>query len=760
MTSTSLLAPIAKPFKLKKFGNPRSILRKSFKVRIDTQASAGRSLVKGASTMTSKPRFIQYVERVQKSLSLFSMPDAKAAAYIRGAALRDEERPKFLLFEMLLNNPDQAGDRAQRVFEPYVYDPLLDGYSKQSYIADLDRLYDNARSLEIDWQTVDWESRDHEFDDASGLRSNALKADMRIMDVYHTRFCEQAETPSSEEIQHIQVILKKLVKRYEFEYIPVYFSASALIYEAWLQGEFAILGGKPAEPERLEKLLNALFIDNRQEVARSGTERQNLLLSMASNFALQHLNQIEESQISTGETWTRSFKPWFACIEKSLIHKFYAFQNLDNSYLIHFPLIIDNYWFAGFCYFYATWDGDDAEQKPEIFAREKYLKFYGTVQSVSETLRISLRADTLQKAQEAISSNKVRDPEAIFAEVVKDYFVCFDVVKHHPESGFEASPINPANVKKLYSGHGICIYGPEWIDQEDLIRNEIDGNREGFEYYRISGLYEEVVKLIEQDRALENEGRRQQAYQFSHQGAGLVNEIWRDKSRERLSDGAQTSLWQLKSLIEVWGDFDLEADQSIFEGSGAIFRNRAAQSREQLFSHLINTGLTHALQRSTRRRAEESAATEALDQVVRERADALMFASESITEMKQQLQFPDLDTGNFASTWFETRGFILSFHHCFWQAAYHAFRAMCDEQEPPYLMIHKVSDCHIIIINRQEAIREERKLRSRDEGFYEFIQERINQSLQKAGTGKLEIRGPQASETVENAWEVSIIYTR
>lgn len=710
--------------------------------------------------MTSKPRFIQYVERVQKSLSLFSMPDAKAAAYIRGGSLRDEERPKFLLFEMLLNNPDEAGDRVQRVFEPYVYDPLLDGYSELSYIADLDRLYDNSRSLNLDWQTVDWESRDHEFDEASGLRASVLREDMKMMDVYHSRFCEHSETPSKEEIQHIQVILKKLVKRYEFEYIPVRFAASALIYEAWLQGEFAMLGGEPAESGRLENLLNALFIDNRQEVARSGTERQNLLLTMASNFALQHLSQIEESRLSTGETWTRSFKPWFACVEKSLIHKFSAYQNLDNSYLIHFPLIIDNYWFAGFCYLYATWDEDAAEQKPEIFVKEKYLKFYGTVQSVSETLRISLRADALLKAKETISRNRVRDPEAIFAEVVKDYFVCFDVIKHQPEINSEESPVNPVNSKQLYSGHGVRIYGPKWIDEEDLIRNEIDGSREGFGYYRISGLYEEVVYLIEQDKALENEGRKQQAYQFSHQGAGLVNEIWRDRSRRFLSHEAQTCLWQLKSLIEIWGDFDLEADQSIFEGSGAIFGDWASQSREQFFSHLINVGLTHALQRSTRRRAEESAATEALDQTVRGRADNLMFAPEPIAEMKQQLQFIDLKQDDFESNWFETRGFILSFHHCFWQAAYHAFRAMCDGQAPPYLMVQKVSDRQITIINRQEGIREERKLRSRDEGFYEFIQERINQSLQKAGTGKLEIRGPQASETVENAWEVSIIYMR
>ncbi len=703
----------------------------------------------GTPTMTSKPRFIKYSEQVQKSLSLFSLTDARAGEYMRGGHLSDEDRPKFLLFEMLLNDPDQTSNQV-RVFEPFVYDPLLEGYSGQSYIDDLKRLYDNAENLKIDWQSVDWESRDHEFEESSGLRSNDLKQDMRKLDDYHSRFCVNDEAPLTEDIKIIQIILKKLVKRYEFEYIPVSFAASALIYEAWLLGELSLLG-EFRDGKSLDNLINALFIHASKKPDPSPTEKESLLLSIARNLGLNHIEKIGD-KLSTGEKWTKTFQSWFACVEQSLIHKVSSLEDLSSSYLIHFPLVIDNFWFAGFCYMYTAWNKADSEEIPEIFIKEKYLKIYATVQSVSETLKISLRADALTKAQDLLLKNRKSGPNEIFADVLRDYFVCFDVVRVTEDSSPQTiSPINQINSKQLYSGHGVCIYGPEWITEEhqSLIEKEIDGDTEALKYYKGTGLYEEIAHLIEQDKAIESEGRRQQAALVAHQAAGLISEVWLDPARDHLNLQAKYCLWHLKSLINISGNFDLGANQSICDGKGADFREWEFNTNEEILSYLVDIGFIHALRRATYKRAEETAETENLDRTMRDQAEEIINSGNFIAKAKDSLQWrlPE-DSESSYPDWFRSTGFVLCFHHCFWQAAYHAFRAMCDQKTAPYLWI-ELDNNKVSIFNRAEFQDEDKELRTRDRDFYDLLQKRINNFL--------EIDGPEQNKENEY-WKVSIIF--
>ncbi|QFS52267.1 hypothetical protein [Nostoc sphaeroides] len=661
------------------------------------------------------------------------MTDSEAVSYVQSSYSINNSRPNFLIFEVLCNYKYKKNGKAifQRRFDPHVSDRLISTSQPESLLNDLKRLYANAQYRNLNWQSVRWHSQETEEFGLSDLPEKMQRLDELFYD--RIEKMEPGEIPTENELDEIKNIFTKLIKRYEIEFIPTNFGANAVIYEAWKLGYLLPLGDFEVDSDKFNKMIDGLFI------CKNKLNTKNLLLEMANNLGLKHLTEIEESKLINGKTWTHklynnSSQSWFACVEKSLIHKTnYSKDHLDSSdtYIIHYPLIIDNYWFAGMVYLFAKWEKSSGErepqlsEKPEVFKREKYFKLYNVIQTVSETLKFSLKFDALSKLEDNL--NKHLDFSDLFLETVKDYFVNFNVSK----TGENANK-SSTNEMLVYSHHGVDIYGPKWLTEQHrkLIKAELDGQKKivGID---IPGLYEELLLRKKEAEKIQIQGKEEQSRQIAHQAAGLVAEVWDDPVKEMLKSRTKSSLWQLKSLIDIWGNFDLKPSKNISEEPEPDFPEWETLTNKQVFQELINISLRHALRRATYIRTLEETTdiqTQKADTKTVDKALEISKAVEPVstfsnevfeTSLAEAIEWLDRD----CPEWLRWRGFAICFHHCFWQAAYHAFRAKCSEQSGPYLQI-QVSYEQVIIKNRKkiDSLQVED---SRDLTFFESLNKRM-----------------------------------
>jgi MoaA/NifB/PqqE/SkfB family radical SAM enzyme len=702
-------------------------------------------------SMTDNSYFEDYVERVQNYLAMFSLSDEAAEDYLHHPRVSAQlPSPKFFIFEILFNHiiqDHQGNSQRDRKFDPHVSNRLMQTWTPEALVQSLHQLY----ARDIDWQAVQWASPE-----AEKLGVADLSGDMDRLSEIYARVCALplGTLPNNEDLQSIETIFNRLILRYEVEYAPTNLAASALIYEAWRSGKLRPLDGHTIDDHHIfTRLLRALFINTRE------TPKDQLLTTMAADLGLEHLTEMDRSTLLNGDRWlsTLSGREWFGRVESALIHRFDLTES--DYYLIHYPLIIDGYWFAGFTYLIA--ERESVTASAEIFQESKYAKFYSAVKSVSETLRFSLRFDALSKVPELVKQRMTT--EEIFLEVVKDYFVCFNV-----RSAAEpySETLHP-NRKRVYSRHGVSVYGPNWLTLEHrkLIAKELDGGTRAVGL-TIPGLYEAVAQRQQEVDAIRLLGRQDQASILSHQTAGLVAEVWNDLRNQPLGLQARGCLWQLKTLIiDLWGNLDLEADRSIRDGEEADFPEFAGFTRKQILETLMDVGIIHALRRAAYRRA---GGTEA-DNQARTRALQMRRLSdrERLAEFKRWvgLEMPQQDHLQDYPDWLELRGFVLCFHHCFWQAAYHGFRARCDNALHPCLQV-VVEPSWVTIFNANHdsgsptnpangSLTEELNTNDLDEDgvirdrvFFERLEQRTNNLFS--------IEGPRPSQTRENQWETII----
>ncbi|MUG96968.1 hypothetical protein F7734_33375 [Scytonema sp. UIC 10036] len=675
------------------------------------------------------------------------MSDTDAANYVTLSEPSKTYKPKFLIFETLFNCRCEENGKTiiRRRFDPQVSDKLLDAYQPESFLEDLKRLYENAEYLSLDWQSVRWASRES---DKLGLSD--LGTEMKLLsEIYDTKVqhLKPGELPSDKDLQEIERIIRKLIQRYEVEYIPTNFGASAIIYEAWKLGKLFPLGDPQEDRERFFRVINGLFIQEKS------IRTNNLLLEISQNLGLDHLAELEISQLKNGKTWTRKLSDdphhrWFACVEQSLVHKIkysnYQRQDISDRYLIHYPLVIDTYWFAGFAYLYAKDDSrtvaNPLQKKPEIFDKKKYCKIYNVIQTVSETLKFSLRFDALSRVEERLKQQL--SFEDLFLETVKDYFVCFNVSK----TGEKANTSATSNTL-VYRKYGIDIYAPEWLSNKhkELIRQELDGEMQ-IVGVRIPGLYEELQAKKHETEKIQMRGREEQSRQIAHQAAGLVAEVWDDPVRRQLEQRKKASLWQLKSLVDVWGNFNLNPNKNISEDPEPDFPEWETLTDKRVFQELIDISLCHALRRATYTRTSEEITdveTQEADRNTVDRAIEILMNSEEPTAVfrdevfgastEEAIEWIDRE----CPSWLRCRGFAICFHHCFWQAAYHAFRAKYAAQPSPYLRV-QVNQKQVIIKNRKEFNKMPYGEQPRDAIFFK--------SLTKRMQGVFEIAGPEMKD--------------
>jgi hypothetical protein len=696
---------------------------------------------------TSRQFFRDYIERVQEQLALFTLPDEDAKDFFQTNKEITKYKPKFFIFEILFRNSDIDTNDAhgERMFNPYVSEKVTEVWNSDSIEKSFLQFFESVDNKKIDLSSIEWGTKEtrEKRQDFQGFQDDLMK----LQKIYreNQRISESSSVLLEEDQQGLaRETFNKLIRRYAVEYIPTNTAASAVLYEAWKYGKFLSSDSPEPDRDKFQCLMNALFVNT------EGKSKQSLLVKMAEDLGLDHLKKLDESKLSNNAVWQSNIVggEWFGTVENSLIHRFKPSKK-SGYYLIHYPLIIDGYWFVGFVYFVANADefrGHTPDQLPEIFQQNKYTKLYSNLKTVSETLRFSLRFEALSKIPKLLQ-DRMQD-QNIFIETVKDYFVCFDV----RPSDVETSDRESIHTQSIYKGNKIKIYGPEWIRDIHIekIKQELEGKR-AIVGVEVPGLFAAIKLAIKEAKAIKLQGRQEQGSLFAHQAAGLVNEVWGDRElRSDLHPQAKGCLWHLRSLIEINGDFDLEARKSICDGAGSDFREKEFDTTLELINYFIDISLRHALRRASYRRAEETPETRPLDERVKEIADGFLQNRDVVhhlDQIKSHLQWQPLE-GDLPD-WFRTRGFITCFHHCFWQSAYHAFRAKCDDDaKPPYLWIEIADENKITIFNRESSLRNRpENLRARDADFYKILEKRMDNFIK--------IEGPNQN-SVEGYWEVSI----
>jgi len=711
------------------------MINKMAKCQKDTVAKLGLPI------MTSNPNFTDYVERVQQNLAVFSLPDETAKQYLMESKDLASYGSSFIAFEILFNERIGQEKRPERKFDPHVSDNLFSKESAQSCIEDLKRLYINLKGVnlaDLDWSVPEYIEQDEYLSDTTKKSLKALPDNIGVLNELYEKFKNSTPNQIFEQdpdVLRVKEILGHLLQRYEVQYIPTNVGTTALIYEAWKQGKLVPLGNPFEDKEEFERLLSGLFINT------SGKRHPDFVREMAENLGLnsprvrqikyaEMPSNVEPDRLSNGKTWISTLEgwEWYNAVESSLIHKVNTGQNPSNSayrYLAYYPLIVDDYWFAGVAFIYSDLNVDPSDGDiPEVFNRKKYSKIYNTIKSVSDTLRLSLREEALKQAEKKLREGSKQSD--VFCEVVRDYFVCFNVRKVGEENN------SHTNKYEIYVGHGIQIFGPAWLpelpEKLKLIKEEIDGYDASVPrvtglYKLVNGLAEKIAKEREErfEEGLE-EGIDRQSQKFSHQAAGLMQIVLDDAGVQALSLGTRASLWHLQTLIQVWGTIDLKPMKSITETD---FVEWGDESVAEVMEKIADFSLAHALWRATSRRSGATAS----DRKERQQAlQILRTVNHPVNELKQRLrlaspicEWPD---------WAISRGFVLCFHHAFWQAAYHGFRALCGNYPPlpethnAYLQV-SVRGEQIEILNAAVPFLPEENTLSRDAAFFDDVNQRL-----------------------------------
>jgi hypothetical protein len=247
----------------------------------------------------------------------------------------------------------------------------------------------------------------------------------------------------------------------------------------------------------------------------------------------------------------------------------------------------------------------------------------------------------------------------------------------------------------------------------------------------------------------EKVGKQSQASTFVHQAAGLAAEAWCDESRSKLDYQTQVSLWHLNSLFILWSSKPLYPDKHIFERDELVFpissHYSSLSSDIDILNVLIRMSFCHAIRRACYVSNDED---DSLREKVEDLALELRQKSEALDELSEQLGLNSFGNPTSIPEWIRTTGFVLCFHHCLWQAVYHAIRAKCDEQSLPLLQIHFTSKQAVISNKGKDLYPNQTPFTPRDREFFDILERRTE--------NKFTIEGPKSKQNSNGWWETII----
>jgi|GEM_PF-7042979 len=306
----------------------------------------------------------------------------------------------------------------------------------------------------------------------------------------------------------------------------------------------------------------------------------------------------------------------------------------------------------------------------------------------------------------------------------------------------------PASVAFTQMGSGQVprsYRGGIWLYASSSKCWEYDHERLTFDLVRLLWLLYNGRYNLDANRAETEVSRREQQSIFAHQAAGLVGAVM--MNNEEKKEDYDPHLIHLKSLIDVWGNSNLEPDESIFQASDApYYSSLKSASNQEFLDKLIDVALQHSRMRAMRRSDNDDEASQRLYR------DARKSRHDPINSIRQKL---GLTIEGEVPDWIQKKGFVLLFHHCFWQAGYHAWLASHDNQEAPFLWLEFDSYC-LRICNRAEALDGSEERKSKDQEFLELVTKRLQITNQyNEPTQVFSIQGPSRQG---NVWITTITY--
>lgn len=406
-----------------------------------------------------------YVEEVQDALIDFSIPEKKVRV---GKSKIDTKEATFLLFEILKYNKEEN----KSFFFSHVSKSILPRGDEDSY--NLARFNNGLKRVLAD--------------DETAYRTLFTK--------WPTVLTQQA-WPNAATAREA---LKELLGNYENSFlISDNLGATALIYRAWMQNKLDLLWGKEASDVSAQSIINALY--------RSG-EIEGLSINSIFNEMARLLDLTDDNGSSPiinesffdGKLWVTGYDDdeykRFIAFEKAFIHK-YADKSLTDDYkhyyLVHYPLVLDGYWFIGFAWFLKLTNQDD--ESADLFQSARYpICLNLLIKTVAPSLKKALLHNALVDFDWSNNRN-----DSLFAAVRK-YFPCFKV---RQSLGFDF----PLLLNKFahYDTFECILYIPKWVNAHSSTIHE-----------EVQRLLDEINKIEQERRAIQKELLNDMAATFSH----------------------------------------------------------------------------------------------------------------------------------------------------------------------------------------------------------------------------------------------------
>lgn len=356
-----------------------------------------------------------YIETVQKSLATLAVTHMN-----RPHIKENPHESTFLIFEIM-----ERSDKGEKIFKPHVSRLILpspdDPASLSIYNKMLERLKKNDSTL-----------------------------------YHHSKFrLPEGGLWQEGEASRANKRLEDLIKEYEANVITTNLGMTAVVYQTWKQGKLYEKWYSESRATDYFLLRNA--VDQKLFVKKKNKERsdkdwlKSLLNSIAhieTGFALEDKfgnqnPQVENKSVFPGDKddmpWfiqsRQEGKEFFFWVEQSMIHGF-TNETVDNEkdfYLVHFPLILDGYWFIGFCYFFKS-EEESQVDNADLFKLEEY---YKCLDLLNETLGMPLKAALQEKVFQQVDLQSDTITETVLTTMLSQYFACFNFEEKTQADGDE-----------------------------------------------------------------------------------------------------------------------------------------------------------------------------------------------------------------------------------------------------------------------------------------------------------------------------------
>jgi hypothetical protein len=387
-------------------------------------------------------RYLQsYINDVQKNLAYFTITDSQAQAeFSQTEGETAGRRFSFLIFEILDKNISEDNS-----ISVYVSEDII------SNIIENDKIHTIAKE---NAETIGDLSVNTKIDNYALFKDNS-ESDKDIL---------------KEE-------LKEILK--DYKELPTNIGATALLCEAWHTGWHTV---KPStsDPDNYGKRIQGLFLN-----LTENRDANSILLNMAKNFGLS--KPPDQSPYVLGDILTHCNKKWIQdagnylkWIEYSLVHQSKIGQL--NSFFVHYPLIIDDWFFIGFAYLNSPelTEGNSGN-KPEMYDKEKYPKMQAQLDLVAKRIK-ELRREQVIKEIGKKDDTGILDYNT-WLEAVQNYLTCFTIYSFN-KSDDEDDEISGFSIK-IYKKNEendaeLKIKLPTWIENAPEIWNKVKSEIDEF----------------------------------------------------------------------------------------------------------------------------------------------------------------------------------------------------------------------------------------------------------------------------------------